>query len=308
MVPSLTVLVRRYLAHRRKLGYVLEAEHRSLPKLARFHERVAPGKPLQTSVILKWVVQPGTGSSTYYAKRLMSARGLAKFCAALDPRVQVPDYRLIGPWYRRVTPHIYSKEEIRHLLLQARALPTFRSPLRPLTYETFIGLIACTGMRLREAMRLRLVDVNLDAGTVRVGRCKFSPERVLPLHPTTIAALRRYRDARWRMHPYGEMFFVGRAGRPLKRTCVQHTFRIVRLGILPNGARAAARIHDLRHSFATRHIARWSQDRSPVTHRLFLLSRYLGHQNFGDTWWYVSADESMFRRASSRFERFRRQA
>lgn len=304
MIPPLTLLVRQYLAHRRRLGFILEVEHRSLPKLARFHQRVAPGKPLQTSVILKWAVQPGTGSSTYYAKRLMSARGLAKYCAAIDPRVQVPDYRLIGPWYRRAPPHIYSDDEIRLLMRGARALPTFRSPLRPQTYETFIGLIACTGMRLREAMELRLTDVDFDGGMVRVRRCKFSPERMLPLHATTMVALRRYRDLRWRMHPFGEMFFVGRAGRPLRRTCVQHTFRALRVGITPNGARPAVRVHDLRHTFATRQIARWSRDRAPVTHRLFLLSRYLGHRDFRDTWWYISADEKMLRHAGARFEDF----
>lgn len=303
MTSSLPRLVRRYLEHRRRLGFILEVEHRSLPQLARFHERMAPGQPLNTALILKWVVQPGTGSSSYYAKRLMSARGFAKFCAAIDPRVQVPDYRLIGPWYQRLRPHIYSEEEIRSMMLRARALSTFRSPLRPLTYETFIGLVACTGMRLREAMQLRLADIDFDAGTIRVGRCKFSPERVLPLHPTTVAALRRYRDARWRMHPFGEMFFVGRSGRPLRRTRVQFNFRQLRIGITANGARPSSRIHDLRHTFATRHIARWSRDRAPVTHRLFLLSRYLGHRNLGDTWWYVSADESMLRRAGSCFER-----
>lgn len=301
MTPSLSVLVRQYLAHRRKLGFVLEVEHRSLPQLARFHERIAPGQPLNTSVILKWVVQPGTGSAAYYAKRLMSARGLARYCAALDPRVQVPDYRLVGPWYRRQRPHIYSEAEIRSMMLQARALPTFRSPLRPLTYETLIGLVACTGMRLREVIQLRLEDVDLDSGTVRVGRCKFSPERVLPLHPTTVTALQRYRRARWSMHPFGEMFFVGRSGRPLRRTCVEANFRLARSGSKANRARPSPRLHDLRHTFATRHIARWSRDRAPVTHRLFLLSRYLGHRDFSDTWWYVSADLAMLRRAGAAF-------
>lgn len=307
-IPSLPTLVQRYLAHRQSLGFVLEVEHRSLPQLARFHERAAPGAPLQTSLILEWVVQPGTGSSTYYAKRLMSARGFAKYCAALDPRVQVPDYRLIGPWYRRVAPHLYSTEEIRTLMQRARALPTFRSPLRPHTYETFIGLVACTGMRLREAMRLQLGDVDLEAGTIRVGRCKFSPERLLPLHASTVRALRRYREARWRMHPFGEMFFVGRSGRPLRRTCVEHTFRELRQGIKGNGARPAPRIHDLRHTFASRHIATWNREGAPVAHRLLLLSRYLGHQRFDDTWWYVSADTSVLRQAEARFRQYQTSA
>jgi len=303
MTP-LSRLVERYLSHRRKLGFMLEAEHRSLPRLARFHERAAPGQPLRTSLILKWAVQPGTGSRSYYVKRLASARGFAKFCAALDARVQIPDYRLLGPWFERKAPHIYSLDEIRLIMRQARALPTFRSPLRPLTYETLVGLIACTGLRFREALRLRLDDMDLDHGTLRVARCKFSPERMLPLHPSTVRALRRYRDARLRMHPLGEMFFVGRSGRPLCRSRVQEDFRTIRRGVIPNGARAAPRIHDLRHTFATRHIAKWNREAAPVAHRLLLLSRYLGHRSFGDTWWYISADPATLRRAASRFEQF----
>ena len=303
MTPLLR-LVRRYLSHRRKLGFILEAEHRSLPRLARFHERAAPGQPLRTSLILKWAVQPGTGSRTYYVKRLASARGFAKYCAALDARVQIPDYRLLGPWFERKAPHIYSLDEIRLMMQQARALPTFRSPLRPLTYEALVGLIACTGLRLREALRLRLDDVDLDHSTLRVARCKYSPERVLPLHHSAVRALSRYRDARCRMHPFGEMFFVGRSGRPLCRSRVEENFRTIRRGVVPNGARPAPRIHDLRHTFATRHIAKWHYEAAPVAHRLLLLSRYLGHRSFGDTWWYISADPATLRQAASRFEQF----
>jgi integrase len=66
------------------------------------------------------------------------------------------------------------------------------------------------------------------------------------------------------------------------------------------------RIHDLRHTFATRHIARWNREGAPVAHRLLLLSRYLGHQNLNDTWWYISADPAMLRLAAERFEHFHR--
>lgn len=303
-MTTLTGLVERYLAHRRKLGYVLDVEHRSLPQLARFHERLAPGRPLQTRLILKWAVQPATGCRTYYIGRLASARAFAKYCAVLDPRVQVPDYRLLGPWYERKAPHIYSLYEIRLMMRQARLLPTFRSPLRPLTYETLVGLVACTGLRLREAIRLRVGDVDFARGTLRVAPCKFSPERVLPLHASALGALRRYFDARWRRHPFSETFFVGRSGRPLRYSRVYENFGTIRRGVTPNGARDAPRIHDLRHTFASRHIAGWNRATAPIAHRLLLLSRYLGHRRLNDTWWYVSANPATLRCAASRFEHF----
>lgn len=303
-MTSLLTHVHRYLIHRRRLGFVLGREQLLLPKLARFHAAAAPGRPLQVAVILRWAVQPGTGNRSYYVKRLAMARSFARYCAALDPRVQVPDCRLLGDGYRRKAPHLYSSAEIRWLLRRARELPTYRSPLRPLTYETLLGLIACTGLRIREAMRLQLDDVDFARGTLHVARAKFSPDRLLPLHPSTLAALSRCHEARCRKHPIGGYFFLGRAGRPLECSGVHKTFRDLAQGLAANGAHPLPRIHDLRHTFASRHVARWSREAAPVMHRLLLLSRYLGHRQLRDTWWYVTTDADSLRVAAQRFERF----
>lgn len=305
---SLLQRVGDYLAHRRKLGFALAKDHCALPRFARFHQAAAPGRPLQTALILKWAVLPATGSRNYYVKRLAMVRSFAKYCAALDPRTQVPDYRLLGRGYERVVPHIYSADEIRLLLRRARTLTTYRFPLRPLTYETLFGLIACTGLRSCEAFRLRATDFDSVAGTLRVSPTKFSPERILPLHPSTQRALRRYLLARQRGQLTGEWLFINPHGDRLCDATARETFRTLSVGIVSNGARALPRIYDLRHTFATRHIAKWSRQAAPVAHRLLLLSRYLGHQNFSDTWWYVSADPVTLRSAAARFERFQRGA
>lgn len=305
-MPSLLQHVRAYLAHRRALGFTLEVDHRQLPKLARFHERVAPGQPLRTDLILKWAVQPNTGSRNYYVKRLAIARSFARYCAALEPGTQIPDYRLLGRGYVKSAPHIYSASEIRLLLRRARGLPTRRFPKRPITFETLLGLIACTGMRLNEALRLRCQDFDFEGGTVRVPRSKFSPERILPLHPSTLRAMRRYLRARSAARILGDHFFFNRFGERLCDTSIHSTFRDIVRPIACRGALPRPRIHDLRHTFATRHIARWNRQAAPVAHRLLLLSRYLGHQNFRDTWWYVSADPTTLRDAAARFQRFQR--
>jgi integrase len=307
IMSSLLKCVRDYLAHRRALGFTLRVEHRLLPKLARFHHRMAPGQPLRTDVILKWAVQPNTGSRNYYVKRLAMARSFARYCAALEPRTQVPDYRLLGRGYQKSTPHIYSASEIRLLLQRARLLSKRRFPHRPITFETLLGLIACTGLRLNEALRLRCEDFDFNAGTFRVPRSKFSPERVLPLHPSTLRAMRRYLRARTAAQIFGDHFFFNRFGDQLCETSVHCTFREIAATITSRGALPRPRIHDLRHTFATRHIARWSRQAAPVAHHLLLLSRYLGHQNFTDTWWYVSADPATLRDAAARFHRFQRE-
>lgn len=304
--PRILTLARRYLAHRRKLGFSLRIEGMQVLQFARFADRVAAGQPITTALALRWATLPRTANSQlYHAKRLESLRGFARFCAIFDPRVEVPATHLIGPAHRRLPPHIYSAAQIRLVLRRAAALPHLPGdPLRSITFVTLIGLIACTGLRMGEALRLTETDFDLEAGTLCVPRAKFSPQRVLPLHPSTVRALRRYQSAR-RCHPlFTDHFFVGRMGRPLNQQTVYYTFRGLTRDFVTNGARLHPRFHDFRHTLATKLIAQWSQEQAPVAHHLLLLCRYLGHRTFRDTFWYVSADPAALASVAERFNCF----
>ncbi|MEX2045240.1 MAG: hypothetical protein WD941_07795, partial [Opitutus sp.] len=128
-MPSLFDLAEQYLAHRRKLGFALSSQGRHVLAFARFADRTAPGQPLKAALALRWASQPQSQYRGYLAARLAAVRVFARYCATMDPRSEVPDARLLGPAYRRRTPHIYSSREIAWILRQARALPTDRSPL-----------------------------------------------------------------------------------------------------------------------------------------------------------------------------------
>jgi integrase len=304
---SMLFLARRYLVHRRKLGFILRSEGRMLLDFARFADRMDPGKRLTTALILRWTTGPQTPSAQlYHAKRLEVVRGFAKYCAALDPKNQVPDRHLLPSAHQRVAPHIFTEQQVRLVMRRARNLSTRGSPLRPLTYQTLIGLIACTGLRPCEARRLRCCDFDARAGTLHVPAVKCSPARTLPIHATTVRALYRYRHARLRVLPGKDWLFVGPTGRPLSQEIIRNTFARLTRGIAGSGARPTIRLQDLRHTFATRTIAKWSRQSEPVAHHLQMLSRYLGHQNFTSTWWYVSSDPDSLQAAAKRFGRFHR--
>lgn len=297
-------LVRRYLAHRQEMGYLVHDAAQRLPDFGRYADRLAPGKPLTTAIALQWATARPTGCRATHAKLLGLVRCFARYCAVLDPRTEVPATHLLGPAYQRVRPHIYTKRQIRLILHRARTLTTRASPLHPLTYETLIGLLACTGMRPGEARRLRGNDVDIAAGRLRIAPCKSSPERLIPLHVTTVRALQRYQTARRRCFPFGEHLFVSAAGRPLRARKTEMIFaRLVR-GIASNGQRPSLRLVDFRHTFASDWIAEWSQRSKPVSHRLLWLARYLGHQDFSSTWWYVSSDPQALQAAAHAFRRF----
>jgi integrase len=238
--------------------------------------------------------------------RYQAVRGLAHYLAALDPRTEVPPGRMLGSTCIRRQPHIYTPQQVCLMMKRSRQIPhrAAHTALRPLMYETLIGLAFCTGLRPAEVCKLRLVDFDPRARTIVVAQTKFSPQRTLPLHSTVVRALERYRKARQRIIPFGDHFFVSRRGVPFTRERIGEYFHLLVRGIKPNGARSVVRFADLRHTFATRLISSWSRRGKPVPHYLALLSRYMGHKQFNATWWYVSPDCSSLKSAMHLFRRF----
>jgi integrase len=298
--------VRAYLAHRRKLGFMLSKQAYHLREFASYADKTASGQPLTAALALQWAASVGHNRCGYHAMRYQSVRNLARYLAALDPRTEVPPARLLGSTCIRRQPHIYTPEQVRLMMAQSRQLPhrDHSAALRPLTFETMIGLVFCTGLRPAEACKLRLADFDFRACTMMVRQTKFSPQRTLPLHPTVVRALERYQKARRRIIPFGEHFFVARRGIPFTPQKIGEFFDSVVQGIEPNGARPVVRFGDLRHTFATRLISSWSRRAKPVPHSLLLLSRYMGHKSFNATWWYVSPDCSSLKSAAQLFQRF----
>jgi integrase len=307
-MPSLRTLVRQYLAHRRQLGFVLRDAAQRLPDFARYAQRRAPGQPLTTALALQWATARPTASRSTQAKLLGLVRGLARFCAVFDSRTEIPAPHLLGPAYQRVRPHLFTPAQLALILRRTHALSTACSPLHPRTYETFIGLLACTGLRPGEARALHWSDLDRTTGRLRVAPCKSSPERLLPLHPTTVAALQRYWRMRRRCFPVGDRLFVGATGQPLRAAKTEQIFARLAQGIPSNGQRPSLRLVDFRHTFASDWIAQWSRQARPVSHHLLLLARYLGHRHFTSTWWYVSSDPQTLQAAARTFRRFHLQA
>ena len=303
---SMVKLTRRYLAHRRSFGGRLQGADYDLRAFARFLDHTAPGEPLSTKLALQWLkvepCQPAT-----IAVRLSTIRGFARFCATLDARTQTPATHLFPRRAGRRAPHIFTDTQLRLLLRRTQRLRPWRNELRPLVYRTLIALLACSGMRPSEAIRLRAGDFNATTGTLRVPAVKRGLERTLPLHPSTVLALQRYQRIRRSHYPCASHFLVGPFGRPWQMCAADWTFRQLVRGIPSNGSRPGPRLYDLRHRFATQWIARWSRQSVPLAHRLVLLSRYRGHRCFHDTYWYVQPESAALKTAATRFERYHRQ-
>jgi integrase/recombinase XerD len=291
-----------YLALRRSVGFKLEEAARVLPRFVTYLER-RHASTITSDLALAWAMEPH-GKRDLWAVRLGLVRGFARYQQAFDPRTEVPPPELLPQRRRRATPFLYSNEEVRSLV---RAAHQLSPPLYAWTYTTLIGLLASTGMRRGEVIRLDREDVDWNHGLLVVRKSKFGKSRELPLHPTTIGALRAYARVRERLcpRPKSPSFFVSLRGTRLLPHRVHLTFRrlVECAGIAPRSAHCRPRIHDLRHSFAIRTMLDWYRAGVDVESRLPLLSTYLGHFAPSTTYWYLSAAPELFALVARRLER-----
>ena len=219
--------------------------------------------------------------------RLRDVAHLARFLHAEDPTHEVPSNPFRAPKYRRL-PYIYTPEEIAQLVAAAgRLRASYR--LRRQVYGTLLGLIAATGLRISEALNLRFDDV-LPQGVLQIRHAKFSKSRLVPLHPTVTKALDHYLQERRRLAVKDDHMFLSAGNRRIASSTVEYTFRRIRrlAGIAPVRTRPP-RIHDLRHTFATRALEKCSTCREAVARHFVALTTYLGHSDIAHTYWYLEA-------------------
>src|SRR5262249_34133924 len=211
-----------YLTIRRSLGYRLARPEKLLAQFIIYLED-AGAETVTTAHALAWAMLPA-GNPSWHALRLSAVRGFATYLHTIDPSAEVPPANLI-PWRPcRATPYLYSATDIAALIAAAASL---RFPLRAATYQTLIGLLAVTGMRVGEAIRLDRPDADLDAGVLTICQSKFGKSRLVPLHPTTVDALRGYLRLRDQLHPRPgtPAVFISPAGTRLMYCNVHSTFQ-----------------------------------------------------------------------------------
>ena len=296
--------VDEYLALRRGLGFSLRGPGALLRQFAAFLDR--EGAPYITrELALRWAQHPANAQPATWASRLSTVRRFAQFWSASDPRTEVPPLGLLPHRYRRKPPYMYTESEVRRLIDVARRLPS-ATGLRPATYATLLGLLAVTGLRISEALALNRADVDGADAVLTIRRTKFGKSRLVPVHPSTQRALRRYTRRRDRVYPKPttESFFVSERGARLTQWTVRYTFNRLsrRMGLRGPADRRGPRLHDFRHRLAVTTLLRWYRTGVDVERRLPALSTYLGHRHVADTYWYVSAVPELLRLAAARLE------
>lgn len=297
-----------YLATRRALGTQLRWPESSLRNFIHFLQ--AEGAEfLTTELALRWACMPEGVQRATHARRLAILRAFALYLRTKDPRTQVPPQGLLPARHRRPTPHIYSDGQIATLIGVAGRLRS-SSGLRAPTFQTLIGVLASTGLRPGEALRLDVGDVDLAGGVLTVRESKFGKSRFVPLDESVRTALIDYSTLRDTARPYRDspaFLLSGKATR-LRASAVRRTFAnlckatgLRPLG-LPRRSGRGPRLQDLRHSFATRRLVAWYRAGLDVDRLMPHLATYLGHRSTVETYWYIQAVPELLQLATERLE------
>jgi len=291
--------VENYIELRRSLGYSFKKQAATLRALARYVESEQLSGPLTRDMALNFVLSI-EGEANGRAIRHGVLRRFGEYLAvydagteALDPRA-LPRSRAIPP------PRILSDEELAALIAACRRLSPM-APHRGRTLTTLVGLLASSGLRSGEALRLDRADVDLISGVLSIKKTKFRKDRLVPVHATTLAALRlyaRHRDGAFPT-PKDGAFFLSSRGVRLSATGLYRAFGTAcKLAGLDIGQ--PLRPHDLRHRFAVTRLAAWHREKADVQALLPLLATYLGHACYTDTAYYVTGTADLLGMAADR--------
>lgn len=296
-----------YLATRRALGTQLVWPESSLRKFVDFLE-AERAEFVTTELAMRWTFQSAGVQRATYARRLAIVRAFAVWLQATDTRTQAPPQGILPARQRRPTPHIYSDSEIAALMTAAGQLRS-TSGLRGATFKTLIGLLAATGLRPGEALKLDVGNVDLVGGVLAVRESKFRKSRFVPLERSAGAALAAYATLREAVRPRRETlaFLVAECGSRLPGGVVRRTFASLcqTVGLRPrwhHRAGCGPRLQDIRHTFATRRLVEWYRAGLDVDRLMPRLATYLGHLSTVETYWYIQAVPELLHLATERLE------
>ena len=281
--------IKTYLALRRATGFAMSNAEYLLKSFATF-----AAERRQTHVLTQTAIDWAALGPTV-AQRDARLKAVCRFVRHIqveDTKHELPPANHFGARKRRRMPHIYTADEIGRLIEAALRLRPMGG-LRPHTHATLIALLSATGLRISEALKLKIADVTSDGLLIR--ETKFRKTRLVPLHDTAAAGLQRYL-ARRGPGSNDDPVFIDKRGRALRYIAVKATFdRLIgKAGIKSRSARRP-RLHDLRHTFAVRALQGSPSGRSRCGPHMVALATYMGHVNIYATYWYLEATADLMR-------------
>jgi integrase/recombinase XerD len=297
----LTAAVDSYLAARRAVGFQLRDTEDILRDFVAFASRNGDTHVCSRTV-RDWIRSRSSSPLRKYT-RLRTVGLWARYLHAEDERHEVPPQEFGRHKPQRRPPFLFTPVDVQALVRAARTLGPDGS-LQPHVYSTLFGLLASTGLRISEALNLRIKDVTPDG--LLVQNSKFGKSRLLPLHATTKERLEGYRVRRLREASACPFIFISIRGCKLHRNTARGVFHrlIFSLAIARPEDKLRPRLHDLRFYFANQALMHSPCDHEGICRHMVALTTYLGHSDVRNGYWYLEATPALFSKIAARCESF----
>jgi site-specific recombinase XerD len=299
--------LRDYLELKTSLGFTSFAHDPRADDLDHYltFSQIGSFDQLNEDLVLRWLDARRHRSAGTKNQLLIFARGFFDYLLRHGHLVDNPARRIRSLKENPAKPYIYTLQEIHQILEAARKRPVnTRSPLLNRTLETLIFLLYACGLRLGEALKLKIKDVDLAGNTLSLWKTKFHKERLAPFSPAVAQKLKDYLAIRAKLFvtPNTEAPFFCHAGRKFSGHTIDAHFRQILLNLGLAKPKKGPRLHDMRHSFAVHRLYKWYQEGCDIQNKLPLLSTYMGHVSILHTQVYLTITTALLREADRRFQ------
>ena len=298
--------IERMIAEERTKGYRYDANERALLRLDRFLVQSGLNEVrLSKELAQAWMKKRPNERPATQLKRIYGLARLARYLDAHDVESYVPDLRLLPSFVNDFRPRILTREEIRHLLTVADSLPyNPRSPMRHVIMPLLFRVLYSCGLRISEALKLRIKDVDRSKGVFTIYQAKFDKDRLIPLSPGLHERIERYFLIHRADADREDLLFPSPWGGHYDPTTVRRTWLnlLWESGIPYEGKGKGPRIHDLRHTYAVHRLATWHAAGEDLSLLLPVLSVYMGHTGMQGTQHYLRLSAEMYPEVSGRLE------
>jgi integrase len=192
-------------------------------------------------------------------------------------------------------PRIITADEMSRVIACADARPPSRcGPQTQPVYAMLVRLLWCCGLRIGEALSLRVADVDLAGAVITVRKAKHNRTRLVPMSESLTAHARRYALAVALVPEDREAWFFpsprGAGYNPCSATA--HIQGLMLEAGVTTAAGRAPRAHDLRHSYAVACLAKMQADGVDAYAALPLLATFMGHADIVSAEYYLRLDPS----------------
>jgi len=291
-----------YVQVRRRLGLRFDTQQAMLRGFDRYVSEVNYSGPLTQELVWRFATSVGDPTSQLAARRYLVIRHFSEYLAAYDPDTPRLDPKAIAHRHHQPLPYIFADSEIQQLMAATQRLSQ-RPAIANAALRTMIGLAASAGLRLREVTALDEADVDWSRAILFIRHTKFDKDRCVPVHLSTLDALRSYAALRSQVPhlPTEKAFFLNARRHRYQSGDVDRLFgKLVRQIDLRSPHRKLPTFGSLRHTFAVRRLISWHCEKANVQALLPALATYMGHVHYTSTAYYLTATAELLAIAAQR--------